>query len=42
MLLARRAAGDTKQARELLGQALVTARELGLAKLEQRAVTLLA
>jgi hypothetical protein len=41
MLLARRAAGDAERARELLGQALATARELGLGNLEPRAVALL-
>jgi tetratricopeptide (TPR) repeat protein len=41
MLLARRAAGDAEQARELLGRALATARELGLGNLERRAVALL-
>jgi class 3 adenylate cyclase/tetratricopeptide (TPR) repeat protein len=42
MLLARRHPGDAERARELLGQALVTARELALANLERRAVQLLA
>jgi class 3 adenylate cyclase/tetratricopeptide (TPR) repeat protein len=41
MLLARRATGDAERARELLGQALLTARELGLEHLERRAVALL-
>jgi tetratricopeptide (TPR) repeat protein len=41
MLLARREAGDSERARELLGQALATARELGLANIERRAVQLL-
>jgi tetratricopeptide (TPR) repeat protein len=41
MLLGRRGAGDTERARELLGQALTTARELGLANLERRTVALL-
>lgn len=41
MLLARRAPGDTERARELLSQALVTARELDLGNLEPRAVALL-
>jgi class 3 adenylate cyclase/tetratricopeptide (TPR) repeat protein len=41
MLLARRASGDAERARGLLGQALATARELGLAGIEQRAVPLL-
>ena len=41
MLLTRRKPGDTDQARELLGQALTTARELGLAKVERDAVALL-
>ena len=43
MLLTRRAGpGDAERARELLGQALGTARELGLANIERRAVQLLA
>jgi tetratricopeptide (TPR) repeat protein len=41
MLLARHRPGDADRARELLGQALVTARELGLAKVERDAVVLL-
>ena len=41
MLLTRRGSGDDEQARELLGQALATARELGLANIERRAVALL-
>ena len=41
MLLARRAPGDEEQARELLGQALATARELGLSNVERRTVALL-
>ena len=41
MLLSRRQAGDVDQARELLGQALDTARDLGLANIERRAVQLL-
>lgn len=41
MLLDRRQAGDADQARELLGQALATARELGSANVERRAVELL-
>ena len=41
MLLARRAPGDTARTRELLGQPLATARELGLGNLEPRAVALL-
>ncbi|HUR72929.1 MAG TPA: AAA family ATPase [Sporichthya sp.] len=42
MLLARAEPGDDPQAREFLGQALGTARELGLTHLERRAVQLLA
>jgi tetratricopeptide (TPR) repeat protein len=42
MLLARRDPGDGERASELLGQALATARELGLATVERRAVALLA
>lgn len=42
LLLARRQAGDVDRARLLLGQALDTARELGLANVERRAVQLLA
>jgi tetratricopeptide (TPR) repeat protein len=42
MLLARRQPGDTERARELLGQALATARELDLANIERRAAELLA
>jgi tetratricopeptide (TPR) repeat protein len=41
MLLARRQPGDAERARELLGQALATARDLGLAKVERDAVALL-
>ena len=41
MLLARRQPADVDRARELLGQALATARELGLAKVERDAVVLL-
>jgi class 3 adenylate cyclase/tetratricopeptide (TPR) repeat protein len=41
MLLDRGAAGDTDRARELLRQALGTARDLGLANVERRAVQLL-
>ena len=41
MLLSRRQVGDVDQARELLGQALDTARDLGLANIERRAVQLL-
>jgi hypothetical protein len=41
MLLTRRAPGDAARARELLGQALAPARELGLANVERRAVALL-
>ena len=41
MLLARRQAGDPPRARELLGQALETARELGLTNIERKAVQLL-
>jgi hypothetical protein len=41
MLLGRRAPGDAERARELLAQALSTARELGLANVERRAVELL-
>jgi class 3 adenylate cyclase/tetratricopeptide (TPR) repeat protein len=42
MLLTRRQTGDPERARELLGQALATARELGMATVERRAVELLA
>ena len=42
MLVARRRPGDAERARELLGQAVDTARELGLANVERRAVELLA
>ena len=42
MLLRRRAPGDDEQARNLLGQALSTARELGLLTVERRAGALLA
>ena len=41
MLLRRAEPGDDPQARELLGQALRTARELGLNRLERRSVQLL-
>jgi len=41
MLLARRGRGDPERARELLGQALAVARELGLGNVERRAVELL-
>jgi tetratricopeptide (TPR) repeat protein len=41
MLLARRQPGDAERARDLVGQALATARELGLANVERRAVELL-
>jgi hypothetical protein len=41
MLLARRTPEDAQLARDLLGQALATARELGLANVEPRAVALL-
>jgi tetratricopeptide (TPR) repeat protein len=42
MLLSRHQPGDTDRAREFLGQALATARQLGLATVERRAVELLA
>jgi class 3 adenylate cyclase len=42
MLLARRQPGDAQHAHELLGKTLDTARELGLANVERRAVKLLA
>jgi hypothetical protein len=41
MLLIRRGTGDAERARELLGQAVTTARELGLGNVERRAVILL-
>jgi hypothetical protein len=41
MLLTRDQAGDAARARDLLGQALASARELGLANIERRAVELL-
>ncbi|HEV3363242.1 MAG TPA: hypothetical protein VG795_03740, partial [Acidimicrobiia bacterium] len=41
MLLTRRQPGDTSRAQELLGQALDSARELGLANIERRALELL-
>jgi tetratricopeptide (TPR) repeat protein len=41
MLLTRRATGDAERARELLGQALTTARELGLSSVERRGAALL-
>ncbi|HEY3238214.1 MAG TPA: hypothetical protein VGL92_01525 [Acidimicrobiia bacterium] len=42
MLLTRQQHGDGDRARELLGQALTAARELGLANVERQAVELLA
>ena len=42
MLITRRQPGDTQRARELLDQALITARELGLATVERRAAAALA
>jgi hypothetical protein len=42
MLVGRGGCGDAERARELLTQALATARELGLAGVERRAVVLLA
>ena len=41
MLLTRRQPGDDERARHLLGKALETARELGLANIDRRAVELL-
>ena len=41
MLIARGSPGDAERARQLVGQALTTARELGLANIERRAVRLL-
>jgi len=41
MLLTSRRPGDAESARDLLGQALVAARELGLGTVERRAVELL-
>ncbi|HEV8626960.1 MAG TPA: AAA family ATPase [Acidimicrobiia bacterium] len=41
MLLTRRQSGDNERARELLGPALATARELGLAKVERDTIALL-
>jgi hypothetical protein len=41
MLLARRHTGDAERARQLLDQALTTARDLGLANIERQAVALL-
>jgi hypothetical protein len=41
MLLARRVPEDAQRARDLLGQALATARDLGLANVERHAVALL-
>jgi predicted ATPase/class 3 adenylate cyclase len=41
MLLTRRLSGDAERARELLGQALTAARQLGLQNVERRAVELL-
>jgi tetratricopeptide (TPR) repeat protein len=41
MLLARRASGDMEQAREMLGQALSTARDLGLGNVERRTAALM-
>jgi hypothetical protein len=38
MLVSRRSAGDAGRARELLDQALATARNLGLAGVEHRAL----
>jgi hypothetical protein len=40
MLLRRGQPGDIERARELLGQAVTTARELGLANIERRVVEL--
>jgi tetratricopeptide (TPR) repeat protein len=42
MVLIRRKPGDAEQALDLLGQALETARELGLANIEREAANLLA
>jgi class 3 adenylate cyclase/tetratricopeptide (TPR) repeat protein len=42
MLLTRRQPGDTERARELVGQAQASAKELGVANVERRAVELLA
>jgi hypothetical protein len=39
--LTRRLPGDSERARELLGQALAAARELGLGNVERRGVELL-
>jgi DNA transposition AAA+ family ATPase len=41
MFLARRAPGDADRADKVLGQALATARKLGLAKVERDAAALL-
>jgi hypothetical protein len=41
MLLTRHQPGDLERARELLGQAITSARELGLGNLERKAVALL-
>ena len=41
MLLTRRGPGDAEQARQLLSQAIGTARELGLSQVDRRAVDLL-
>ncbi|MGH8972578.1 MAG: hypothetical protein ACRD0C_05180 [Acidimicrobiia bacterium] len=41
MLLTRRRSGDGEQAREILGQALDAARDLGLRTVERRAVELM-
>jgi hypothetical protein len=41
MLLTRRQPGDAERARDFLGQAVATARELGLGNVERRAVELL-
>jgi hypothetical protein len=40
MLVARKGSGDAERARDLLGQAVVTAWELGLANVERRAAEL--
>ena len=42
MLLTRQEPGDARRSRELLGQALATAHELGLTDIERKAVNLLA
>jgi hypothetical protein len=41
MLLTRGQSGDAERARQLLGQALATARDRGLANIERRTVQLL-